>query len=69
LSAGCLFWLQRLQPVFFGVAMGSLGYQAWLVYRRPPYARTWGVKTILAISVVVNAALIGGWIALRIRYR
>jgi hypothetical protein len=69
LSAGCLFWLQRLQPLFFTVAVGSLVYQVWVVYRRPPAKRTWGIKTILAVSVVLNVALIGGWIALSIRYR
>ena len=69
LSAGCLFWLLRLQPLFFAVAVGSLGYQAWAVKRRPPSLRTWGVKAILATSVVLNVMVIGGWIALEIRYR
>jgi hypothetical protein len=69
LSAGCLFWLQRLQPLFFAVAVGSLVYQVWAVRRRPPSLRTWGVKTILAISLVLNITVIGGWIALAIRYR
>ena len=69
LSATCLIWLQRLQPLFFTVAVGSLAYQIWAVYRRPPRARTWGMKTILAVSLAVNFVLIAGWIALSIRYR
>lgn len=69
LSAGCLFWLERLQPLFFTVAIGALAYQIWIVRRRPPSFRTWGVKTILATSVVLNLLVIGGWIALSIRYR
>jgi hypothetical protein len=69
LSAGCLFWLQRLQPVFLTVAVGSLVYQVWAVRRRPPSLRTWGIKTILAISMGLNVMVIGLWIALAIRYR
>jgi len=69
LSAGCLFWLQRLQPLFFAVAVASLAYQVWAVLRRPPAQRTWGIKTILSVSLVLNVVLIGGWIALSIRYR
>jgi hypothetical protein len=69
LSAGCLFWLQRLQPLFFAVTVGALVYEAWLVVRRPPARRTWEIKTILAVSVALNVMVIGGWIALSIRYR
>jgi len=69
LSAGCLFWLERLTPLFFTVAVGSLAYQIWAVRRRPPSMRTWGMKTILSISLVLNSLLIGGWIVLSIRYR
>ena len=68
LSAGCLFWLQRLQPLFFTVAVAAVLYQVWLVRRRAPEQRTWGVKTILAISVGLNVLVVGGWIALTIRY-
>ena len=42
LNAGCLFWLQRLQPLFFTVAVGSLLYQLWIVRRRPATLRRWG---------------------------
>lgn len=69
LSSGCLFWLQRLQPVFFALAVVLLAYEAWLVVRRPAFMRTGAMKTILGVSVAVNALLIGGWIALAIRYR
>ena len=69
LSAGCLFWLERLQPLFFAVAVGSLAYQVWAVRRRPPFLRTWGVKTILAVSLVLNLLVIGGWIVVSVRYR
>jgi hypothetical protein len=69
LSAGCLFWLQRLQPLFLAVAVGSLAFQVWAVRRRPPSLRTWGIKTILGVSLALNLVVIGGWIALAIRYR
>jgi hypothetical protein len=69
LTAGCLFILQRLQPVFFVVAIGALIYQVWIVQRRPPLARTRSMKTVLAVSVVLNGLMIGGWIVFAIRYR
>jgi hypothetical protein len=69
LSASCLFWLERLQPVFLAIAVGSLLYQAWAVRRRPPFLRTWGVKAIFGVSLVLNVAVIGTWIALYFRYR
>jgi hypothetical protein len=69
LSAGCLFWLERLQPLFFTVAIASLAYQIWVVRRRPPSMRTWGMKTILGVSLVVNGLLIAGWIVFTIRYQ
>jgi len=68
-SAGCLFWLERLQPIFFTVAVGSLVYQIWAVRRRPPSMRTRWMKTILAASLGVNGMLIAGWIVLSVRYR
>jgi hypothetical protein len=69
LSAGCLFWLERLQPLFFIVAVASLAYQIWAVRRRPPTMRTWGMKTILGVSLVLNGLLIAGWIVFTIRYQ
>ncbi len=69
LSASCLFWLERLQPVFFAMALGSLVYQVLIVRRRPAFLRTWGIKAILGVSVVVNVLVIGTWVALWFRYR
>ena len=69
LSAGCLFVLQRLQPLFFVVAVGALVFQVWVVQRRPPSSRTRGMKTILAVSVVLNVLMIGSWVVFSIRYR
>ena len=69
LSAGCLFWLERLQPLFFVVAIASLVYQALIVWRRPPFLRTRGVKMIFGTSAVLNSLLLGGWVVLWFRYR
>ena len=69
LSVGCLFWLQRLQSVFVGVAVGALVYEGWQVLRRPPARRTWEMKAIFATSLVVNLLLVGGWIVVWFRYR
>jgi len=69
LSAGCLFWLERLQPLFFTMAVAGLVYQVWAVRTRPPSMRTWGMKTILGVSLVANGLLIAGWIVLTIRYQ
>jgi len=69
LSAGCLFWLERLQPVFLTVALGAMVYQVWAVKRRPPFLRTRGVKAILAASLAVNLLVLGTWAALWFRYQ
>ena len=69
LSAGCLFWLEKLQPVFFAVALVSLAYQALIVWRRPPFLRPRAVKAILATSVAVNLLVLGTWTALWFRYQ
>ena len=69
MSAGCLFWLQKMQPVFFAVALGALAYEAWLVLRQPAPLRTKAMKAILGASVTVNAVLIISWAALWFRYR
>jgi hypothetical protein len=66
LSAGCLIWLQ---PVFFALALGSLAFQIAIYLRRPKFLRTWGVKTILFASVLINVGVIATWIALWYRYR
>jgi hypothetical protein len=67
-SVSCLIWLERLQPLFFGVAVMTLIYQVWIVKRRPPFLRTRAVKAILGVSVVVNSLMIVGWVVLTIRY-
>ena len=69
ISAGCLLVLQRLQPLFFLVAVGALIYQFWIVLRRPPAERTGVMKTVLGVSVLLNAVMIGSWIIFSIRYR
>lgn len=69
ISAACQIWLERLQPLFLVVAVGALIYQIWLVRVRPPKRRKRGVRAVLAVSVVLNVMVVGGWIALLIRYR
>ena len=66
---GCQLWLQRLQPLFFTVAILSLVYQIWLIRTRPPKRRKFAVKAVLAGSLLLNSVVVGGWIALLIRYR
>lgn len=68
ISAGCQLWLQRLQPLFVTVAILSLAYQIWLIRTRPPKRRKLAVKAVLAASLAANFVVIGGWIALIIRY-
>jgi hypothetical protein len=67
-SAGCLYWLEKLQPVFFGVAIVSMVYQIWAVKTRPPFLRTRGVKAILYASLAINTLVIGAWVVMYIRY-
>ena len=69
LSAGCLIWLEKLQPVFFVLAVGSLAFQVAIYLRRPKFLRTWGVKAILFSSVMVNVGVIVSWVYLFYRYR
>jgi hypothetical protein len=68
-SAGCLFWLERFQPLFLAVSVGSLAYEGWIVHARPPIRRTWGIKSIFVVSLVLNVLLVGSWIVLWFRYR
>ena len=68
-SIGCMVWLQRLQPLFFALAVTSLMWQAVLVWRRPARLRTLRIKTILAVSVALNVTIVAGWVALLVRYR
>lgn len=69
ISAACQIWLERLQPLFLAVAVAALAYQIWLIRVRPPKRKKRGVKTVLAVSIALNFVVIGGWIALLIRYR
>ena len=69
ISAGCLFWLERLQPLFFAMAIGALTYQVWAVRRRLPSMRTMGMKTILGVSLVLNGMVIASWVVFSIRYK
>ena len=69
LSAGCVLWLQALQPLFVSVALVALGYQVWLVSRRPPQRRRRTVFTILWSSIALNVLLFAGWGVLWLRYR
>ena len=69
LSAGCLLWLQRLQPLFFVLALGALAYQGWLMRRRPSKPGNWKLRTVLAASLAVNVMMIAGWIVISVRYR
>jgi hypothetical protein len=67
-SAGCVLWLERFQPLFITLAVCTLAYQAWLVGRRPRQRRTRTMLVILwtslGTSVVVGTALV----ALSLRY-
>jgi len=68
-SAGCLYWLEKLQPLFLTLSVLSLVYQVWAVWTRPPFLRTWGIKAILYSSLTINIAVLGGWVFLWYRYR
>jgi hypothetical protein len=68
-SAGCLLWLEALQPAFAALAAGALNYQGWLVRRQPPARRTRTMWGILVASVSVNAIVVIAWAALWPRYR
>jgi hypothetical protein len=69
LSAGCLFWLERLQPLFVALAVLGLGYQSWLVWRRPFMRRTRRVMTVYLASLAVNVGVLSLWVWLWLRYR
>jgi hypothetical protein len=68
-SAGCLFWLERLQPLFVAIAATALGYQVWLVRRRPASRRTKTVMIILWTSIATSALVLATWVGLWLRYR
>jgi len=68
-SAGCLLWLQRLQPILVLVAAAALSYQAWLVWRRPAFLRTRAMLLILWGSIACSSLVALSWIVLWLRYR
>ena len=67
-SAGCLYWLEKLQPLFLSLALISMVYQIWAVSTRPPFLRTRGVRAILYTSLAINTLVLGGWVFLYFRY-
>jgi hypothetical protein len=69
LSAGCLFWLERLQPLFAVLAAVGVAYQSWLVWRRPVMRRRRAVMSVYAASLLVNGAVLATWVWLWFRYR
>jgi hypothetical protein len=68
-SVGCVVWLSRFQPVFASLAVCSLAYQGWLVWKRPRYKRTRMVRIILWGSMGTNLGIAGAWLALWLRYQ
>jgi hypothetical protein len=67
-SAGCVLWLERFQPAFGSLAICALGYQAWLVWRRPPHRRTSMMLLILWTSLATSLAVGGTLVVLSLRY-
>ncbi len=68
-SAGCLLWLQRLQPLLAAVAVSALVYQAWLVWRRPAVQRTSTMLFILWGSLGSSSLVALVWLGAWLRYR
>jgi hypothetical protein len=68
-SAGCVLWLERFQPLFASLTVCTLGYQAWLVWRRPHHRRTPTMRAIFWTSLGTSLALGAGLAALWLRYR
>ena len=68
-SAGCLLWLQRLQPLLAAIAVSALIYQAWLVWRRPALQRTTTMLLILWASLGLSSFVALVWLGSWLRYR
>ncbi|HXH05051.1 MAG TPA: hypothetical protein VNI83_00515 [Vicinamibacterales bacterium] len=68
-SAGCLLWLERLQPVFAVVAVSALAYQGWLIRRRPRHLRMRAALLIFWSSLGLTVLIFAVWIGLALRYR
>jgi uncharacterized membrane protein YedE/YeeE len=69
LSAGCIVWLERFQPLYATVAVVALAYQTWLVWRRPPQRRTRMMHAILWSSIGTSVVVAGIFVGLWLRYR
>ena len=67
-SAGCVLWLERLQPLFASLALTTLAYQSWLVLRRPPNRRTPMMLALLGTSLVTSVAVAAVLVVLSLRY-
>ena len=67
-SAGCVLWLEQFQPLFVTLAVAALGYQGWLVWRRPPNRRTRAMLIILWTSVAISMTVAVALFALSLRY-
>lgn len=68
-GAACFYWLERLQPVFFALALLALLYEIWLVRGRARSMWSWSIRAMLAVSLGVNAMVAGTWVLLWFRYR
>jgi hypothetical protein len=64
-----VLWLERFQPLFASLAVSTLAYQAWLVWRRPPHRRTPMMLRMLWGSFGITIAVGGAVAALWLRYR
>ena len=49
--------------------MAALLYQGWLIRRRPNAWLKRSIKVVLALSVLLNFAVIASWTFLALRYR
>ncbi len=67
-SAGCVLWLEGLQPLFGSLAVTTLLYQAWLVRRRPPHRRTRLMRAILWTSLATTGVVAAILVGLSFRY-
>jgi hypothetical protein len=67
-SAGCVLWLEQLQPLFASLALTTLAYQGWLVLRRPRNRRTPTMLALLGASLVTTLAVAAALVVLSLRY-
>lgn len=68
-GAGCFYRLERLRPVFFGLAVAALAYEMWLVRGRGGAMRSRSIRAMLAASLGVNGIVAATWVFLWFRYR